>query len=208
MKQEQALKISHLAQGTQVLGPGNRAVIWVHGCCFSCPGCLAERYKTGAFTDYSPQALADWYLSIPDAQGLTVSGGEPMLQARLLAQTIRLIRAQRDTGVIIYTGFTYEDLLEKAKSDPGIGALLDCTDLLIDGPYLQQLDDGGPYRGSSNQRLLPFTDRYLSDINEYYSASKGRQIEIHFASAEATMIGVPDRDQLTIWRKMTRNGDD
>lgn len=202
MEAQKTLRISHLAEETRVLGPGRRAVIWVHGCCFHCPGCLAERYKTGPYEEYTPDDIAEWYLAITQAQGLTISGGEPMLQAGLLAQTVAAIRRKRDTGVVVYTGFTYEALLKKAETDAGIRAFLGCIDLLIDGPYLRDMDDGKPYRGSSNQRLIPLTDRYQPDIAGYYTAVTGRQIEINVTSGEIVMIGVPDQDQLAIWRKI------
>ena len=200
------LQISQLAEQTAVLGPGNRAVIWVHGCCFSCPGCLAQRYKTGKYTEYTPEAIAAWYLAIPGAQGLTISGGEPMLQAAPLAEAIRLIRAEKDTGVIVYTGFTREALAEKAGSDPGIRAFLGSIDLLIDGPYIREQDDGIPYRGSANQRLIPLTERYQDQLADYYTTAGGRKIEIRATSESTVLIGVPDRDQLAIWDKIKAIG--
>ena len=59
--------------------------------------------------------------------------------------------------MVTYTGYTYESLLARAERGdaPEIARLLELTDLLIDGPYLEALRDLDlPFRGSSNQRLL------------------------------------------------------
>ncbi len=54
-----------------------------------------------------------------------------------------------------YTGYVYEDLLEMAKTDPAIGNLLSVTNVLVDGPYVEELRDLTlEFRGSSNQRLI------------------------------------------------------
>ena len=147
------------ADRTQLLGPGKRAVLWVHGCCFDCPGCIAVNFRTGPYQTESAEALARWYLNT-GAEGLTISGGEPMLQADALSRMIGRIRETQDAGVIVYTGFTYEVLQKAAREKPEIAAFLSCIDLLIDGPYLQEEDHNEPFRGSANQRILQLTDRY------------------------------------------------
>ena len=55
--------------------------------------------------------------------------------------------------VTIFTGYTYEQLLE--KNDPAVNALLEQCDLLIDGPFvLEQRNLELRFRGSENQRLI------------------------------------------------------
>ena len=195
------IRYSAKVEQTQVLGPGKRAVLWVHGCCFDCPGCIAPGFKEGSYTEADPQTLARWYLDL-DAEGLTISGGEPMLQAEALARMIREIRGVRDTGVIVYTGFVYETLLEKARQDDGIQSFLEQIDLLIDGPYIQERNHGEPYRGSDNQRLLALTDRYSEQLKSYYAGQQGRQIEIRISGENTLLVGVPSRDQAEIWNNI------
>lgn len=187
-----------------VLGPGNRAVLWVFGCCFSCKGCIGEKYKTGLSFETTPQEAAEWYLHT-HASGLTISGGEPMLQAGALADTVERIRAAQDCGVIVYTGFLYEDLLKQGDAD--IQRFLRQIDLLIDGPYVQELDYNQPYRGSENQRFLLLTERYRTELNTYYKAAHSRQIELHFSEQQTMMAGVPGREQADIWKKIKELGD-
>ena len=87
-------------------------------------------------------------------QGLTISGGEPFCQPEAL---LPLARGAREQGkdVTIYSGYTLEQLLEMAKDHPAILDLLRACDILVDGPYVEQLRDLTlTFRGSSNQRIL------------------------------------------------------
>jgi len=74
------------------------------------------------------------------------------LQAGELAQ-VALSARQLGWDVVIYTGFTYEELLE--MKDSGVTALLSACDILIDGKYIHKLRDTKlQFRGSSNQRII------------------------------------------------------
>lgn len=195
------IRYSAKVEQTRVLGPGKRAALWVQGCCFDCPGCIAPGFKEGSYTEAAPEELARWYLGL-EAEGLTISGGEPMLQAGALARMVAAIRRVRDTGVIVYTGFVYETLLEKARQDAGIRQLLGQIDLLIDGPYIRERDHGEPYRGSANQRLLALTGRYRKELDTYYAGGQGRQIELQLSGRQTMLVGVPSRDQAEIWKNI------
>ena len=68
-------------------------------------------------------------------------------------------------NVITYTGFLYEDLEKKGLTDPFVKGLLSVTDLLVDGPYIEELRSLDlPFRGSSNQRLIPLSGRISPDL--------------------------------------------
>ncbi len=190
------LLVSHTEENTELLGPYRRFVIWVHGCCFDCEGCLAENTKNGAYTEMSVAELAERILSC-DVEGITISGGEPFLQAEALSELIVKIRRVRDTGVIIYSGFTQEELQENTACRK----LLNMTDILIDGRYIKELDDGRAYIGSSNQRLHYLSERYKTVGQEYYAAPK-RRAEIKFTKDKVTLIGVPSGRVLDIWKKV------
>ena len=61
----------------------------------------------------------------------------------------------RDRGktVMTYTGYTLEQL--QAMDDPQVKALLEVTDVLVDGRYEESLRDLTLlFRGSENQRLI------------------------------------------------------
>ena len=61
--------------------------------------------------------------------------------------------------VVTFTGYTYEALLAR-HDDVWTARLLELTDILIDGPYVESLRDLElRFRGSSNQRVLEREDR-------------------------------------------------
>ncbi|MDR1917122.1 MAG: radical SAM protein [Synergistaceae bacterium] len=199
---ERGLRISHYVERTKVLGPFVRSALWVQGCCFSCEGCMAREMHAGEGRVVSAAALASSLLFIEGVEGVTVSGGEPFLQGEALSALLLEIKSRRDYGVIVYTGFVYEDLAERARGDDAIRSLLTLTDLLIDGPYVLELDDGYPYRGSSNQRFIPLSDRYAEIFDEYYNSCRGRKIEINFSRGGTTLVGVPSKSGLDSWRRV------
>ena len=188
--------ISHTEKNTDLLGPYRRFVIWVHGCCFDCEGCLAENTKNGAYTEMNIKDLAQEIL-MGDTEGITISGGEPFLQAKALFELVSLLKSIKDIGVIIYSGFTLEELQENDENKN----LLRVTDILIDGRYIKELDDGRAYIGSSNQRLHYLSDRYKNIGQEYYSEKK-RRAEIKFTLDKAVLIGVPSKNVLEVWQKV------
>lgn len=194
MYEKTVLKISHIEEGTDLLGPFNRFVIWVHGCCFDCDGCLATNTKTGAFSEVTIEELSR---RIADSQceGITISGGEPFLQSTALLPLIRITRKKRDIGVIVYSGFTLDELRHDDLKSP----LLSEIDILIDGQYIKELDDGRAYVGSSNQIIYYLTTRYANIGKDYYASGK-RRAEIKLTSTQAVLIGVPSKDVLNIWR--------
>ena len=147
---EPTLKISHTESHTDLLGPGDRYCLWVHGCCFDCEGCLARNTRFGAYRNVSVSALAS-DIKESGCDGITISGGEPFLQAEALAELVKEVQAGRYIGVIIYSGFTLEELKERSDAP----ALLSVTDILIDGPFiLEQLNLELKFRGSDNQRVI------------------------------------------------------
>lgn len=181
------LNIAATCPATAALGPGLRAVVWVQGCIFHCPGCIAPEWiPIQPARLVQPEDLVSELLIDPAVSGLTFSGGEPMLQASGLARLARLARQKRDLNIICFTGFQ-KSTLENSPPGPGVADLLDQTDVLIDGPYIARLNDNRGLRGSSNQRIHYLTDRLagieLDDI--------ARRVEIKLSDGQALLVGVP-----------------
>ena len=181
-----------------VLGPFERYCLWVSGCNRHCPGCISpESHDMYAGTQLDTGALA-WEIIASGTEGITISGGEPFLQAPALCQLLQTIKRHRDMGVIIYTGF----LLEEITSLEGGAELLALCDLLIDGPYIRQLDDGKSLRGSSNQRVIPLTQRYRPYLGLYGTGP--RQVQIfHELPQEIHRVGIPTGSSYTETNKST-----
>lgn len=182
------LRIFIKEKSIQTLGPGNRYGIWVQGCNRRCSGCVAEQSQPlngGTLVDVGGLA---WEIICSDVEGLTISGGEPFLQADALTELITLIRAKKDIGVIVYTGYLREEL----KNVPGGDSFLQQIDLLIDGPYKRELDDGKSLRGSSNQRVIALTDRYQDYLHMY--GTEGRKTEVFKHGDTINIVGIPNRE--------------
>ncbi|MBO3460158.1 radical SAM protein [Aetokthonos hydrillicola Thurmond2011] len=182
------LNVAEICPASRTLGPGQRFVIWVQGCCFNCRGCVSPDWipQTQA-TPIKPPELADAILSVPNTEGLTVSGGEPMLQAKALSELFDCLRQQRDLSIICFTGFTLEQL--QAKNEPAINQILTDIDVLIDGQYIPELNDNKGWRGSSNQVVHFLTSRHLLEASLF--TQQKRDVEIHMRNDAALMVGIP-----------------
>jgi len=149
------LRIAGTIQDSIVDGPGLRFVVFAQGCEFRCEGCHnPETWDTGGGSEVTVEELIGEMRRNPLTDGLTLSGGEPFLQAGECAE---LAAAARRDGlnVWVFTGYTFEELLAKAKTETKTEKLLEQTDVIVDGRFiiaertLQLL-----WRGSKNQRLL------------------------------------------------------
>ena len=132
-------------------GPGIRLVVFVQGCERRCDGCHNpdSHDKSGGY-DLTIGEVVGLYKQNKLLDGLTLSGGEPFLQAPALAALAREIKALGG-DVVTYTGYMFEELLGKEDCRE----LLGLTDILIDGPFERDKRTLElPFRGSSNQRLL------------------------------------------------------
>ena len=99
--------------------------------------------------------------------GVTFSGGEPFCQPEKLARLGKRVKEELGKTVMTYTGYTLEQLRE--KHDAGTNALLDVTDILVDGRYVEKLRDLTLlFRGSENQRVIDMNKtRRDGDIELY-----------------------------------------
>lgn len=145
------LRIIDILEDTTVDGPGFRTSIYCSGCAHACPGCHNPQswdLHAGRLTevdDILKVVLADPFADV------TFSGGDPMYQPEGFTELAKAIKLHSEKTIWCYTGFTFEALLRK----PSTRALLQYLDVLVDGPYVQELHDSDLlYRGSSNQRLI------------------------------------------------------
>jgi len=185
------LKLYNFIENTKTLGPYDRFALWTQGCLFSCPGCMTpDSQSLDGGKSVSIVSIAELILNTPSIEGITISGGEPFLQSKALNTLLNLIKSKRDFGVIIYTGYTIEQI--KAKNSSDDISLLENIDILIDGLYEDSLNDGLSLRGSSNQNLHQFTKRYVDVFDNYYNKSI-REVEIHMQDDSAMLVGIPQR---------------
>lgn len=174
---------------TRALGPGKRFAIWAQGCPRSCFKCASpELQPTGEGKSVDVETFADMIVQTPEINGITISGGEPMMQADALEALLDAVSRERpELTVILFTGFRIEDLQSQRHR-----ALLRHVDVLIDGEYVDSLNDDIGLRGSSNQRILFLTPRLL-EYREQIERGR-RKREMHMLNElELLTIGIADR---------------
>ena len=143
-------------------GIGVRVSLFVSGCTRHCKNCFNP--QTWAFDYGRPfteeteeellQALTPAYIS-----GLTVLGGEPFEPAnqKALLPFLRRVRGRfPQKSIWCYTGCTLEtELLTGYHHGEETQEILSLLDVLVDGPFVEELKDIRlRFRGSSNQRLI------------------------------------------------------
>lgn len=96
------LRVHMLASPVHTLGPFARYGIWVQGCCRACVGCVSpEAQPMHGGYDMTVQELTGLIVCDHGVEGLTISGGEPFLQAEALCELIRMVRRITPLGVIL-----------------------------------------------------------------------------------------------------------
>jgi len=153
------LRLSGVISESIVDGPGFRYVVFTQGCPHGCPGChnpQTHDFNGGTLID--PLTLLPEIDENPLLAGVTFSGGEPFVQPEALLPLAREIKA-RGLHLLIFSGYTYEQLQALATSREAVGELLCLCDTLIDGPYIEeQRDLTLQFRGSANQRVLQLSN--------------------------------------------------
>lgn len=183
------VNVADTCVGTRSLGPGWRSVLWVQGCPLRCPGCVAPEWiPLRAARLVAVVDVVDELLSDPHVTGLTLSGGEPMIQAMALTEVVREARRRRELSVLCFSGFTLRRLREHPPAD-GVAELLTEIDVLIDGPYVAARNDDRGLRGSSNQNVHHLTDRLRFPDCDFTGGPRAAEIRVRDDSA--LLVGVP-----------------
>ena len=136
-------------------GKGYRTAIFTQGCPHHCEGCHnPDSHTIDGGTDWVLDDVQKKYTNNPLLDGITLSGGEPFMQAQQCAELARRAHAG-GLSVWTYSGYTLEALQSMAGRNPDVEALLLETDVLIDGPFLlRERSLELPFCGSKNQRVI------------------------------------------------------
>ncbi|HWR60336.1 MAG TPA: anaerobic ribonucleoside-triphosphate reductase activating protein [Clostridia bacterium] len=147
------LRVAGIVKESVVDGPGFRYVIFAQGCTHCCKGCHnPDTHALDGGYAVDADALIEDIRQSKYIDGVTFSGGEPFLQTDAFLYVAERLK-ETDTDIVCYTGFTFEELME--SRDESRIKLLKLVDVLIDGPYVEELKDLSlTYRGSGNQRII------------------------------------------------------
>ncbi|KVL76364.1 4Fe-4S single cluster domain-containing protein [Burkholderia ubonensis] len=186
------IRISRLHFPVTTLGPGRRIGIWFQGCTIRCPGCISMDTWASAGGETTIDAvLAQVRTWLPEADGITISGGEPFDQPEALIALLRGLRRLSADDVLVYSGHAIESLADTLARADGL------IDALISDPFDIAAAQTRPLRGSDNQRLhcLTAIGRARFAQYEHASSSSGKTLDVMFdEDGSVWFAGIPDRD--------------
>ncbi len=150
--------------------PGVSVTFFTQGCPHRCEGCHnPETWDFKGGIEFRPETL-DKIVEGLTANGIKrnfcIMGGEPLCPENLfltylVASTVK--DRVPDVKIYIWTGYVFEDLVK--QNNKHLNMLLNITDVVVDGPYKQELRDVTlKMRGSSNQRIIDLTKEKKFDI--------------------------------------------
>ena len=179
--------IARILYPVEVLGPGKRIGIWFCGCPRRCKGCsnpelwrFQERYKVDVSV---VNKLIQQICAQNPVDGFTLSGGDPLYQYddfRLMVDHLSTI----SEDILVYTGYKMPELAGHDLTGVGV---------LIDGPYIEERNNGAVIRGSDNQQIHILNDK-LRKRYESYLSTVTNQIQ-NFVTADGYVsVGIHKRN--------------
>lgn len=153
------LNIHYIDPLSRANGPGIYFTIWFQGCTLNCAGC----FNPGTHPTVPNQLLSVADLSnkikdhAPRLDGITITGGEPLLQTDNLLLLLTTLQSSpaTDLPIILFSGHTFAHI----QSTPHLAPILNHIDILIAGPYISSLTSGHPLQSSANQSIHLFSQR-------------------------------------------------
>ena len=194
------VSVANIVAVTEAEGPGRRFAIWLQGCPLRCVGCcnpemLPFSGGTPMTTDQISQAIGESRRD-HSIEGITLLGGEPFSHAAgasMLAADTQAV----GLSVMVFSGHTLEQL--RGRRDDDVDRLLRHTDILVDGPYVQESPDTTRrWIGSTNQRIHFLSNRYESTEECW---NERETLEIRLADGQLAVNGFPSRSAVGLWKR-------
>jgi len=188
------LRVNAVRYPVTALGPGRRLGIWVQGCTLACRGCMAQdTWAADGGSSVAVHLLLDlWRGAVADgADGLTISGGEPLQQAAAVGALIDGVRrVSADAGaehdVLLYTGYEVDEVDVEQRS------AMKRADAVMVGRYQIAEPSRLIWRGSGNQRLIFNTDLGVRRFADIDMSPERWPLQIRvLADNRAEIVGVP-----------------
>ena len=147
-------------------GPGVRFVVFCQGCPMRCQYCHnPDTWAIGKGTRMSPEAIMAEFLKnrvFYQNGGITITGGEPLLQIDFLLDLFRLAKKEQVHTCIDTSGITYHP--EASEYNRKLDELMTLTDLIM--LDIKHIDQEAHYKltGQDNTGILAFA-KYLDAKN-------------------------------------------
>ncbi len=149
------IRLAGIVNDSIVDGPGLRLAVFTQGCSHNCPACHnPETHDFKGGYDEDIDNIVKEALNNPLLSGVTLTGGDPFYQVEPCLELAYKLSGH-GLSLIVYTGFTWEELDAIRFNNPSVNRFLHEIDFLIDGPFIkEQRDLSLRFRGSSNQRII------------------------------------------------------
>jgi Organic radical activating enzymes len=188
------LYLSRIHFPITTLGPGRRIGIWFQGCSIRCRGCVsADTWATGKGGVSIEDVISTILPWFDEAEGITISGGEPFDQAETLGQLLIAIRGHTSVDILVYSGHSFEKIAPTVEGFRGL------IDALITDPYDENAPQTLALRGSDNQRLHFLTPLGEVKFRQYERLLKpsDKTFDIMFEEeGPIWLAGIPLRDDM------------
>ena len=181
------MQIDRIYYPVKTLGPGNRIGIWTIGCTHRCLGCSnPELWDENTAKDISIDRIISYIETIKDAEGITITGGDPFNQLDDLTVLLHKLNNLGYEDILVYSGYTIEEILEMGELAK---RAIDNIGVLIDGPYIDGLNDNKGIRGSSNQKIIVLNHSLDTKYDNVENMNRETQIVLNDNMIQA--IGIP-----------------
>lgn len=182
------MKIARILYPVHALGPGERVAIWTYGCPHACRGCAnPELWNPIYVREMEEQSLRS-YLEQLRARGaidgITITGGDPFFDMDSLQKLLKIV-GEYTEDILVYTGYQIEELQKQEKA---VKIMKDIA-VLIDGPYIEERNNGHVLKGSDNQTIYYLKNQYKERYETYIKKHKGKFLVENFPAKDG-MISV------------------
>lgn len=184
------LNLASIRLCTESEGPGKRMAIWVQGCERRCPGCCnveMQEIQKNIIVDTSDIIkLIEKTAREEGIEGVSFIGGEPILQSEGLSDIAKWCQDE-NLSVLVFTGYLYQNLIN--MNNKYVNRLIKNTDLLVDGPFIEEkYDEKRYFVGSTNQKVWFLSKKYKPGIE---FEKKDRSMEVLISEKNILINGWP-----------------
>lgn len=184
------MQIDRIYYPVTTLGYGKRIGIWTIGCSHQCYNCSnPELWSENRSKDIPINKIKEYVVRVPMADGITITGGDPFEQPEELLKLVKELKELGYEDILVYSGYTIEAL--RLKGDI-YNEILTIIGVLIDGEYIDDLNDNKSIRGSSNQRIHILKQSLLDRYRNCEEWKRKTQLLLNNNSIQA--IGLPIKE--------------
>lgn len=127
--------------------------LFCSGCPLRCPNCFNQ--ELWDFNGGKPwtKEIEEQFIKLtnrPYINRISFLGGEPLADQNIESVSSIISKIDKTKKIWIYTGYTWEELVERDKIK-----YISAADVIVDGRYQDELKDFRlRFKGSSNQRII------------------------------------------------------